>query len=101
MTTKDVGIAGRLKLAMGGQIGVAIKLLDEGVKLVKVDDLTQRMRIATCEGCPRFVSDVRQCLECSCKMDYKTSLYENPIKKMSGETDPEELKIKCPLGKWH
>lgn len=93
-------IGEHLRLAMGSQVSAAIQFLDKGVNLEKVDPLTQSMRITICEGCPRFNKETRQCLECTCKMDYKTTLATNPLKILSGETDPKELKITCPLHKW-
>ena len=93
-------LATRMRLAMGRQASNAIKLLDQGVKLEKVDDLTQDLRITICENCPRFDTPTRQCLECTCPMDYKTTLVNNPWLRMAGEEDPEKLKNRCPLGKW-
>lgn len=100
VNAEQLTIAQRLKMSMGRQVGVAIKLIDKGISLEKVDTLTQRVRILTCQGCDRFEADERQCLECGCKMDYKTTLAKDPIKIMSGETDPDKIKISCPLGKW-
>ena len=82
---------------MGRQVGNAIRLIDEGVKLEKVDALTQTLRITICEGCPRFDTETRQCLECTCPMDYKTTLYRDPTKVLAGAKDD---KTKCPLRKW-
>lgn len=89
-----------MRLAMGRQVSNAIQLLDQGVNLEKVDDLTQSLRITICENCPRFDPESRQCLECTCPMDYKTSLVHNPWLKMQGVTDPEQTKNRCPLEKW-
>jgi len=47
------------------------------------DELTAA-RYAVCEGCERFLSVTKQCLECGCFMNLKTRL----------------LNAKCPLGKW-
>jgi hypothetical protein len=41
-------------------------------------------RMATCEGCDRFLKATKQCLQCGCMMNLKTKL----------------LHAKCPLGKW-
>ena len=99
-TNEAKSLAGRMRLAMGRQVSTAIQLLDQGVKLEKVDDLTQRLRITICEGCPRFDPDTRQCLECTCPMDYKTSLAHNPWLLAAGVTDPEKTNNSCPLHKW-
>lgn len=89
-----------MRLAMGKQVGNAIKLIDQGLKLEKVDDTTQKLRIIICQTCPRFEPESRQCLECGCPMDYKTSLAKNPMVQATGETDEDKIKMRCPLRKW-
>lgn len=89
-----------VKKLFGGFVSEALKLVDLGFHLEKVDDLTQSIRIGICNrgagDC--FDSVKRQCNECGCKMDFKTSLKYDPFKINTSEED--KILIECPLQKW-
>ena len=76
---------------------IALRWIDKGFNLEKVDDVTQKVRISLCESCEYFEPIERRCLECCCPMDFKTTLLYDPIKMgiMFKKT-----KIACPIGKW-
>lgn len=61
----------------------------------EVSEEIRLQRIATCEGCERFNSEHRKCLECGCYIDVKAGCKNN--------RNPKKLRFEithCPLGKW-
>lgn len=50
----------------------------------KSDSAIADMRLQVCQGCDRYLSVTRQCLECGCIMPMKVRLQN----------------ASCPLGKW-
>ena len=63
----------------------------------KVDEATEAMRVATCEGCPHFFAVTRQCSVCLCFIDIKAYLMYDPV-----ESQKKGVKTKtaCPQGFW-
>ena len=76
-------------------VSLALKWVDDGFKLEKVDEMTAGMRIAICEGCQYFIRDERRCAHCCCPMDFKVTLKFDPIKGIMKKT-----LITCPVDKW-
>lgn len=83
-----------LKFIAAQKYSSTLKWLDKGFKLIKVDDLTQKVRISTCEKCEHFNEEYRACSLCFCPMDFKTSLMYDPIS-LGGK----KVKIECSLDK--
>lgn len=79
-------------------VSAGLQWINKGFDLVKVPDDVQKVRIAICEGCPKFEEKDRRCSECGCpNMDFKTSLKYDPIK--TGLV-LKKTEIKCPLNNW-
>lgn len=95
-----MSLAQNIKMTMGRQVGTVLRLIDQGVAIQKVDALTQLRRIKVCEGCDRFDAEHRQCQECGCEMDYKTTLAKNPVTGLLPGSTEQDSFIRCPLGKW-
>lgn len=50
-----------------------------------VSEVAYKGRLATCDTCPKFVPDTKQCMQCGCYMEAKAKIRT----------------AECPLGKWN
>lgn len=75
---------------------LALRWIDDGFKLEKVDPETSALRLLICEACTdHFIKEERRCDVCCCPMDFKVTLKYDPIKGIVRKT-----KVACPLEKW-
>ena len=77
-----------------------MEVLGDGYKMVEVDDLSAKVRLTICEGCPKdhYNKETEQCGKCKCWMPFKVKLKYEPFKGLLNNDNKEE--IQCPLGYW-
>lgn len=86
-----------LGIHLGKVVSGGLKMLDKGFSFKKVDPLTHSIRMATCKGCTNYDPENRACKICKCPLDFKTSLYNDPIKSAALG---RPVKNECPDKKW-